>query len=832
MVKNLLLLICILFISNNYSQTNWELLNPRPTENTGKAIEFVSSEQGYIITNKELLETTDAGNSWTTKMNVSSANDMSFFNNIGFIAGNGYLLKTIDSGNSWEQVPIVFNYAFNTVNIIDENNIILSSSANIIKTSDGGDTWQLFEVPHDRINKTFFVSTSTGHAVCEDGTILKTVDGGLNWYVTQSTNIVPSDYLTVYFVNENVGFASKEHSDIYKTTDGGETWLEIASSSMLIYDFHFLNENHGFATGRHGEMMKTTDGGNTWNRIPFQGAYISNTSMYGVHFENSEIGYATGARGRIIKTTNGGQTWTSQSLNYNDVNQIKFFENGVGYAQSGGDFYKTTDYGDNWFLAGKVDHYNYCKGFFFVNEEVGYSIGGGVIGDIFKTIDGGVTWNKLELVLEEGMRSIFFIDENTGFVSGGYNRKQVYKTTDGGITWDQVFDQVFGKIQFLNDQIGYANRVNNYYNRIYKTTDGGYTWEYVFEIDENIQSFHFVDKNNGYLIGDEGLMHKTIDGGLTWQELSIPYEYYWLVNFYNKDVGFIIDEDGKIYKTTDGGLTWEYLTTKYRMKDIELITGKIFIAGSSGKIYRSDTDYDFYESINADIFNVRATNETCADKNNGSLTIQAEEEHPFILEMNDNLYDFSSQLEIEDLSPGVYNACISIEDRDDFRQCFEFSIQPGGNMQGRMQSTRSPEGTRVNVNINEGTAPFTASLDGNIIGRYNSTSFSILADSEGMLEITSSKACEGKMAFQLETMNTVLAFPNPTSAFLNISIPASQRMVNIPVFIYNTSGQLIHSATYKRTENMISLDVEKYSPGIYYAVLRTETPYTIKFSKK
>jgi photosystem II stability/assembly factor-like uncharacterized protein len=368
MKKNLLIILCLIIgVNLIQAQTNWKLLNPKPTTNTGKDIDFVSSNIGYIITSNEILETSNAGNSWQKKQNISSGNDMSFFNGTGYIVGNyGYVLKSTNNGTSWTQISTGLNNSFNTVNIIDENNIILSGSTNIVKSSDGGVTWESLNIPNVKVNKTFFVNSLIGHAACNNGTMLKTVDGGLNWYVTQSTNNVPSNFFTVYFVNENVGFSTREHTEIYRTTDGGETWSEVSGINKAVYDFHFINENIGFLAGEYGVTFKTTDGGLTWNSILFQNGNYYNTSMYGIYFEDENIGYATGVRGRIIKTTDGGNTWVQHSITYNDINQAQLFNSGVGYAQIGKSYYKTVDNGDNWSFLSEVDHYNYCSGFYFV----------------------------------------------------------------------------------------------------------------------------------------------------------------------------------------------------------------------------------------------------------------------------------------------------------------------------------------------------------------------------------------------------------------------------------------------------------------------------------
>ncbi len=594
----LIILYLLLSFNKTYSQTNWELLNPKPTANTGKDIDFVSNNIGYIITSNELLETLDAGNSWQKKQNISSGNDMSFYNSIGFIVGNyGYVLKSMNSGTSWTQISTGFNVTFNTINIIDKDNIILSSSNSIVKSTDGGITWESLTIPNVKVNKTFFVNSLTGHAACNGGTMLKTIDGGQNWYVTQSTNTFPSNFFTVYFVNENVGFSTREHSEMYKTTDGGETWLEVSGISQAIYDFHFLDEDIGFITGDHGATFKTMDGGATWSSIFFQSGYIYNTSMYGIYFKDSNIGYATGARGRIIKTIDGGNTWTQHSLTYNDINNLQFLDNSIGFAQSGNNFYKTIDGGTSWVLISSLSSYRSINNFTFIDESLGYAATGGTYGgQVLKTEDGGNTWeflnNGYELI-DEGITSIFFINKDIGFISGGFNRKKVMKTTDGGVNWTQVSNQIFGQIQFVNEQIGYGNRIGNYYSAMYKTIDGGNTWNISIEFEgEDINDFHFVDKNNGYFVGDQGLIYKTNDGGTNWQELNIPYEWYELVKFYSKNVGYIADEDGKLYRTMNGGVSWELLTAQYGVNSIELVSDKIFTAGANGKIYRSDIEYE------------------------------------------------------------------------------------------------------------------------------------------------------------------------------------------------------------------------------------------------
>lgn len=587
-------------LPNLISQNNWELLNPKPSFNRGKEIKFISENVGYILNEGEILETFDSGSTWKKKQNINSGNDLKFYNNVGFIVGNkGYVLKSVDSGATWVSINTAYSVDFNTVNIINETTIIISSSNSLIKSLDGGNTWVSLKIPNVAVNKTFFTTDLIGHAACERGSMLKTIDGGITWYSTMSSNVVPSDFFTVYFVNKNIGFATQEHSDMYKTVDGGETWTKIPTISDAIYTFSFLNENVGYAAGDKGVIFKTIDGGLTWDWAGFQIGRTLFSSIHGIHFLDNNRGFATGARGRIIKTIDGGKTWTENSPTYNDIEKLQFLTNEVGFAQSGNSFFKTTDSGASWNVVSSIDYdrYSSLATFKFLNENLGYAVAGGTNGGyVFKTIDGGVTWNALNggrRLIYEGANSLTVFDENTVVISGGYNQPNVLKTTDGGNSWVKLSNYSFPKMQFLDKNIGYAH---NYYDKkIYKTIDGGTNWTVMFTAQEDIKSIDFLDKDNGYLVGSNGLIFKTKNGGVDWEKLSIPYEYYTCIKFYSKNVGYLFDEDGKLYKTENGGSSWEfiyYMPTGFSKNSITIVGKDIYLLGEFGKILKSEVDFD------------------------------------------------------------------------------------------------------------------------------------------------------------------------------------------------------------------------------------------------
>lgn len=81
---------------------------------------------------------------------------------------------------------------------------------------------------------------------------------------------------------------------------------------------------------------------------------------------------------------------------------------------------------------------------------------------------------------------------------------------------------------------------------------------------EGISTIKFIDGNNGYAMGDSGLILKTTDQGETWQNIENNIESdIWDFEIISLDTLIAIttfyDEvfKGTVLKSTDGGITWE-----------------------------------------------------------------------------------------------------------------------------------------------------------------------------------------------------------------------------------------------------------------------------------
>ncbi|MEN9303793.1 MAG: hypothetical protein RL264_2222, partial [Bacteroidota bacterium] len=72
-----------------------------------------------------------------------------------------------------------------------------------------------------------------------------------------------------------------------------------------------------------------------------------------------------------------------------------------------------------------------------LNEMVGYLAGEiGNRGYLFRTTDGGVTWNRISSIVGTDFNKVRMISANVGFAVG--NQGAIFKTADGGQTWDMI----------------------------------------------------------------------------------------------------------------------------------------------------------------------------------------------------------------------------------------------------------------------------------------------------------------------------------------------------------------------------------------------------------
>ena len=325
------------------------------------------------------------------------------------------------------------------------------------------------------------------------------------------------------------------------------------------------------------------------------------------HPSNGRIIYGGAAGGGVWKSTNGGTTFKSVFDNYNqsigvievdpsnpdNVVWVGTGETWVRNSVSYGDgLYKTTDGGTTWNKVG-FENSDRISGIAINptnSAELYVGVLGALWGDsdergVYKTTDGGQTWtNVLAGMKDTGCSDLFMDpkDPNTlyaafwqvrrtahSFSSGGPN-SALYKTTDGGKSWNKIHNGFpggdLGRIAIAvapsDPTILYSVIESKEKKGLYRSDDSGNSWTFMngdFEL--TVRPFYFsrivVDPKNPDVVVKAGLYGSiSRDGGKTFRNLGAMHADI-------HDIWFDINDSDRFYVATDGGLyrTWDGGTT-------------------------------------------------------------------------------------------------------------------------------------------------------------------------------------------------------------------------------------------------------------------------------
>ncbi|WP_278019866.1 leucine-rich repeat domain-containing protein [Flavobacterium ginsengisoli] len=154
-------------------------------------------------------------------------------------------------------------------------------------------------------------------------------------------------------------------------------------------------------------------------------------------------------------------------------------------------------------------------------------------------------------------------------------------------------------------------------------------------------------------------------------------------------------------------------------------------------------------------FTVETKGESCLGENNGEISIVGKASFAYNAMINDKPYTFTNNaLKITALTPGVYKIKITIPDMI-FEQNFNVTIQKGATITGKSNVSAK----NVEVEITEGTAPFTVFIDGAEQFQTTDKNFTVSLDKAALVEVATAKACEGVFAKKVTSyeLGTILA---------------------------------------------------------------------------
>ncbi|MEO6938633.1 MAG: hypothetical protein ABI444_00610 [Candidatus Kapaibacterium sp.] len=181
-------------------------------------------------------------------------------------------------------------------------------------------------------------------------------------------------------------------------------------------------------------------------------------------------------------------------------------------------------------------------------------------GDVYRTSDAGVTWNKCYVPGNAGssITAFTFKDSLTGWLSTKFRGSYLYKTNDGGLTWSSIWH--YGQWSSIYYHIPSKRLFASDWNvGAYYSDNDGATFTTFSTLRFN--GFEFTDDIHGMLSELTGANGRSIlltsDGGFTWSESPEPFEA-WQPGAApsSRTLYTACEQSQQIRQSTDAGVTW------------------------------------------------------------------------------------------------------------------------------------------------------------------------------------------------------------------------------------------------------------------------------------
>ena len=387
----------------------------------------------------------------------------------------------------------------------------------------------------------------------------------------------------------------KEKDKLTSSTFSGLKFRSIgpAWTSGRIADFAVNPQNHSeyYVATASGHLWKTTNNGTTWKAVA------------------DTLPYSLGVV--VIDPNNPNIVWVGTGENNHQ--RALGYGDGVYKSIDGGESFKNMGLRESRQIGAIViDPQN--SNIVYVAAE-GSVWGPGGDRGLFKTTDGGKTWNKILNISENTGVNNVVIDPRDSKVLyatseqrrrhifskiGGGPETAVYKSTDAGATWEKIMKGLPSvdlggtglAISPVNPDVLYLSlEAAEKKGGFFRSTNRGASWEKMSDTYSSGQYFNEIyadpkDVDKVYLM--DVISKVTLDGGKTWNPIGTAARHvddhaFWIDPNDTKHI--FIGGDGGVYESFDAGENWLFkcnlpVTQFYRV-NVDNSTPFYFIYGGT-----------------------------------------------------------------------------------------------------------------------------------------------------------------------------------------------------------------------------------------------------------
>ena len=486
-----------------------------------------------LLSKYYLYRSNDMGITWdNTYLDVTNyydvaAKDSDIFVAFGYPTNNHTcLIHSSDYGRTWESINGIFDSVYvQSISIKDSMVIVTNPYAGLFFSKDNGANWSRSDINNLPEGRQIWDIAYSDSAIflSAENCLYRSTDNCVSW-----DQIYEGIHVIYCIASNGTNLILNTGYDFYISSDDGDSWTKLSSpdlgstggaNKLVYYGSHLYFTNIS-------QLFHSADSGNNWTELKLG---IDSSEIYRDIYIDSSGVYVATERGMIYSTIDG-VNWSYMDLSgitSRSVEEFEFCGNSIFtfsvpptpylgniYSMSTNSWKPIiTDpelslstfasFGNNQIIAGcRNDTSVLC---YNANEDI---------------------WNKVGNVKTSMIRStgteLYAIIDSIPY----YNN--IYKSTDGGYTWDRLLiDDKFGKFTniFIDDENIFVTK--DIYDlptlALFRSKDSGNTWEFItadtFQINAvfTIDSVMFMGtESSSYNLN--GLL-RSLDGGKTWDNI-------------------------------------------------------------------------------------------------------------------------------------------------------------------------------------------------------------------------------------------------------------------------------------------------------------------------
>ncbi len=272
---------------------------------------------------------------------------------------DGLLIHSMDGGATWDSIPNGASRYLTTIEFINADTGFVAGRDSetgtpwlnhlLQRTRDGGLNWEFINLPGGQQNTIFdldFVEGPPGEPMrgyCVGGlaNVWVSNDYGDTWD-RASGDCGEGNFNSSFFADSITGWFVGTPSNVNPytimfTDDGCKSFVEQTDPNEIkLNGVCFGSDVKGIAVGNAGIVMHTSDGGASWETCTDEDVTGGSKLWSSVCLTETGKAWAVGNSGRIVYSNDWGHTWESQTSGVTELlSEVHFINDSVGWIVGG-----------------------------------------------------------------------------------------------------------------------------------------------------------------------------------------------------------------------------------------------------------------------------------------------------------------------------------------------------------------------------------------------------------------------------------------------------------------------------------------------------------------